>query len=53
MSNLCQEITLPSSPIYDINDGKIIKRKIKIKKEDFNNFKELLGNNKEIKIKGE
>jgi ribonucleoside-diphosphate reductase alpha chain len=40
-SNLCVEINLPNSPISHIDDGKIIKQKIKIKKSDYEKFKEL------------
>lgn len=52
MSNLCQEITLPTSPIYDVNDGKTFTRRVKIKKSDYNLFLSLT-NNDTIKIKPE
>jgi ribonucleoside-diphosphate reductase alpha chain len=45
MSNLCQEITLSTSPISNINDGKIVKRRIKVKKSDLEKFKEFESKN--------
>jgi len=51
MSNLCQEIDLPQSPIYDVNDSKTFKKKIKISKKDYSEFLKLKGNDKEIYIK--
>jgi ribonucleotide reductase alpha subunit len=53
MSNLCQEINLPTSPIYDIQDGKTVKRKIKISKKDYDKFLKIKGDRKEIYIKPE
>lgn len=50
MSNLCQEILLPTSPIYDINDGKIYNKRIKVKKTDYDLFVKLT-NGESIKIK--
>ena len=47
----CQEINLPTSPIYDIQDGKTIKRTIKISKKDYNKFLKIKEGNKEIYIK--
>ncbi len=44
MSNLCQEITLPQSPIYDINDGYFFKKLVKVKNENLDKFKSLLNN---------
>lgn len=50
MSNLCQEILLPTSEIYDINDGATYTKKIKIKKSDYERFLQLKANDN-IKIK--
>jgi len=40
----CQEIDLPQSPIYNINDGLFYKRLIKVKKSNLNIFNSLLTN---------
>jgi ribonucleoside-diphosphate reductase alpha chain len=40
----CQEIDLPQSPIYNINDGLFYKRLIKVKKSNLNVFNSLLTN---------
>ena len=50
MSNLCAEIDLPTSPIFDVNDGKIIRKRIKIKKSDYDTYKKLMNSKKEIHI---
>ena len=53
MSNLCVEINLPTSPINHIDDGKIVKRWIKIptnRLEEYNDFRE---SNKFLFLKGE
>jgi hypothetical protein len=49
----CQEINLPTSPIYDVQDGKTIKKRIKISKKDYDEFLKIKGDNKEIYIKSE
>lgn len=41
MSNLCQEINLATSPIYDINDGLTKYKKIKVKHSDFQVYQDL------------
>jgi len=38
MSNLCTEITLPSFPLNDINDGKPVKKHIKMTKADYEKY---------------
>jgi ribonucleotide reductase alpha subunit len=38
MSNLCTEINLPTSPLQHIDDGKPVKRKIKVKKEHLDEY---------------
>lgn len=38
MSNLCTEICLSTTPMNHIDDGKIVKRRIKIKKSDLENY---------------
>jgi ribonucleoside-diphosphate reductase alpha chain len=50
MSNLCQEINLPTSPVYDINDGKMYTKRIKVKKSDYEKFLALT-DKENIKIK--
>jgi len=40
----CQEITLPQSPIYDINDGHFFKKLVKVKNENLDKFNSLLNN---------
>jgi ribonucleoside-diphosphate reductase alpha chain len=40
----CQEIDLPQSPIYNINDGLFYKRLIKVKKSNLDIFNSLLTN---------
>jgi ribonucleoside-diphosphate reductase alpha chain len=51
MSNLCQEINLPTSPIYDINDGKIFTKRIGVKNSNLETFNRLKGSDS-IKIDG-
>ena len=46
----CQEINLPTSPLTDINDGLTYKKKIKVRKEDYEKFLELTKGDS-IKIK--
>lgn len=46
----CQEINLPTSPVYDINDGKMYTKRIKVKKSDYEKFVALTDKNN-IKIK--
>lgn len=48
MSNLCQEVNLSTSPIYDINDGKVNKKLIRIKKDKLEEYKEWRKNNKTL-----
>jgi ribonucleoside-diphosphate reductase alpha chain len=45
MSNLCQEISLPTTPIGNINDGFKVKRRIKVPKNKVEEFKEFEKNN--------
>jgi hypothetical protein len=35
----CTEINLPTKPIKHIDDGKTVKRRIKVKKEDLEKFR--------------
>jgi ribonucleotide reductase alpha subunit len=37
-SNLCCEITLPTKPLKDINDGAPVKKNIKMTKEDYQKY---------------
>ena len=37
-SNLCCEITLPTKPLNDINDGKPVKKNIKMTKENYQKY---------------
>ena len=46
----CQEINLPTSPVYDINDGKMYTKRIKVKKSDYEKFLALT-DKENIKIK--
>ena len=47
----CQEINLPTSPIYDINDGKIFIKRIKVNNSNLNRFLELKSDSS-IKVNG-
>ena len=40
----CQEINLPQSPIYDINDGEFFKQLVRVKNENLDFFNSLLTN---------
>ncbi len=40
MSNLCTEINLPTTPISHIDDGKLVKRWIKVKNSDLSAYNE-------------
>ena len=44
MSNLCQEVNLSTSPVYDIHDGKVTKKMIRIKKDKLEEYKEWKNN---------
>jgi hypothetical protein len=45
MSNLCQEITLPTTPLKDINDGAPEVKIMKLTKEEYQKYLEWKKNN--------
>lgn len=49
----CQEINLPTNPIYDIQDGKTFRRRVKISKKDYDKYLKIMGDNTGIYIKPE
>jgi ribonucleoside-diphosphate reductase alpha chain len=53
MSNLCVEINLPTSPINHIDDGKMVKRYVKIPKNRVTEYEEFRQENKFLFLNGE
>jgi len=51
MSNLCQEITLPTTPLTDINDGDPVVKTMKMTKDEYQKYLEWKKNNPNTPIK--
>jgi len=51
MSNLCAEITLPTTPLKDINDGAPVVKTMKMTKEEYQKYLEWKKNNLNTPIK--
>jgi len=53
MSNLCVEIDLPTSEINHIDDGKVVRRKIRVKKSDLETYEKLKRENNGVYLKAQ
>jgi ribonucleoside-diphosphate reductase alpha chain len=53
MSNLCVEINLPTTPITNIHDGKIVKRYVSVKNSDIETYKQYRIDNPFLYLNGD
>lgn len=53
MSNLCVEINLPTTPITNIHDGKIVKRYVSVKNSDVDAYKQYRIDNQFLYLNGD